>query len=94
VLAGETVEDSQIETEAQARARAEMLLDEGASFYHRLTIQSVLDLGCDARQVVALDVRQGGQAYSGRWFRRTWTLQLAGAKGIITSELNRVEAWQ
>jgi hypothetical protein len=73
---------------------AERLLDEGSSFYHRLTVQSVLDLGCDAHQVVELDVRQGSEAYSGRWFRRTWALQLAGAKGIITSELNRVEGWR
>jgi hypothetical protein len=94
VLGGETVDDSQIETVEQARARAEMLLDEGASFYHRLTVQSVLDLGCDAHQVVELDLMHEQERYGGRWFRRTWSLQLAGARGIITSELNRVEAWK
>jgi hypothetical protein len=94
VLAGETVEDSQIETVEQARARAEMLLDEGASFYRRLTVQSVIDLAADAHQVVALDVRHEGERYGGNWFRRTWSLQLAGARGIITSELNRAEAWR
>ena len=93
ILAGEPVDDSQIETIEQAKAQAEMLIDQGASFYRRLTVQSVIDLGCDAHQVIELDVRHEGEDYSGAWSRRTWSLSLHGAKGIITSELNRVERW-
>lgn len=93
IVAGEPVDDPQIETVEQAKALAEMLLDQAASFHSRLTVQSVVDLGCDAHQVVELDVLHENTRYGGRWLRRAWFLELAGAKGIISSELNRAERW-
>lgn len=94
VLAGDPVDDANIETVAAARVRAEQLLDEGASIYRRATVKSVIDLDADVHEVVQLRTNHPDGDFDGRWWRRTWSISLHGASGLITSELYRVQAWR
>lgn len=91
---GTPVDDAQIPNEAAARARAESLLANGASYYRKATIQTLVDLTADAHDVIALDVNHQGAVYDGLWFRRTWTTRLRGVTALTESSIYRTEAWQ
>ncbi|MGI8548111.1 MAG: LamG domain-containing protein [Gemmatimonadaceae bacterium] len=90
----ETVDDGQIPDEAAAKAKARALLANGASYYRKVTIETVPDLDADLHDVIGLDVTHGGLTYDGAWMRRTWKLNIGGIVGTTRSELFRTEGWQ
>lgn len=94
LLAGDPVDDPQLETVEQAKARARSLLADGASYYRKITVQTVIDLTAGAHDVVRVNVSHPAVRYSANWKRRAWTIRLQGATGIMTSELYRVDPWE
>lgn len=96
-LAGDPVENNDIETTAQAKALAESLLSEGASYYRKLSLGTIADLKADLHDVIDLEVRDGDNAaplYDGKWWRRTWTLQLNGISAVMQHELYKAQNWR
>lgn len=92
---GEVVDSNEIETDAEAKALAESLLAEGASYYRKLTVRTLIDMDADAHEIVALTVKDGSRvAYDGTWWRRTWKVTLSGISAVTDSDLNRTEAWR
>lgn len=94
VLAGAPVDDPQIETQAQADARAETLLADGASYYRKARVSTVLDLSAGAHDVVRLDLTHAGARYDGLWVRRAWKVRLGGVTAVTESDLYRIERWR
>lgn len=95
IFAGDPFEDHTLQNEAQARTRAESLLSEGASYYQRLRVETLIDPNPDGHQVIELDIRDGDyQHYSGRWWRRTWSIRLSGVVATMTAELNKTIPWK
>lgn len=90
----ETVYDHQVETHEAALAKAQLLLANGASWYRRLTIETVVDLDADAHDLIELDIAHQGASYTGTWIRRAWSVQLRGITATTTSELVRTERWR
>ena len=89
----ETVDDPQVETKEAAEAKAKLLLANGASFYRKLRVRTLVDLAADAHDIVELNVRHQGAIYDGTWIRRTWTVQLRRVTAVMESELYRTEKW-
>jgi len=91
---GEVVDSTEVETESEALALARSLLAEGASYYRKLTLRTLIDMDADAHEVIALTVMDGSRiAYDGSWWRRAWKVTLSGVSAITDSEIYRVEAW-
>lgn len=93
MVLAETFDDSQVTTNADAGAKASLLLSTSASYYRKLAIETVVDLDADAHDIIGLDVRHREVTYDGTWFRRAWTMQLKGVTARTSSELFRVESW-
>lgn len=94
IVIAETVDDPDMTSPQAALQRAQGLLSEGASYYRKLTIKTVLDLDAEAHQVIELDVPDDLEELTGRWWRQAWSVELRGAQAITTHEINRVEVWQ
>src|SRR5690606_13176883 len=94
VLADPPVDDPQVTTEEQARARAEALLSSGASYYRKAKVRTVLDVTAGAHDLVELDLEHAGARYDGLWIRRTWAIKLGQVTAYTDSELYRVERWR
>lgn len=94
IVIAETIDDPDVADPEAAMARAVGLLSEGASYYKKLGITTVLDLAADAHEIVDLDVRDDRTDLTGLWWRSGWSVELAGARGLTVHELNRVEPWQ
>lgn len=90
----QTVDDPQVDTPEAALARAQRLLAEGASWYRKLSIRTLVDLDADAHDVIELDVAHAGARYDGRWMRRAWTVELQGVTALTVSEVTRIERWR
>ena len=90
----ETVPNSQIETQADARTIAENLLQIGESYYERMELPTGPDLRVDAHDIVEIDLQRSGRpAITGRWWRQGWRLPLESTAPILTQTLNRVEPY-
>lgn len=99
ITLADTVDDPEVDSVEQAKQRAESLLSAGASFYRRVTVQTVADLDADAHELIELEVpgiHASELCFSegNRWWRQGWTIELRGARAITTHELNRVEQYR
>lgn len=91
-LAGEPVNDPDVPDEATARARAEALLSEAASYYVKLNLDTFVDLEADLHDVIGLEIARGQTVdYSGNWWSRTFTVRLGRITSITSREIYRVE---
>lgn len=93
VMAAEPINDPDIESNAQAKERAQEELLKHSSLYRRVTLKTVVDVNAGAHDVIALDIRQGSVALVGKWLREEWTIELGGEASTITQTLNRAEEW-
>lgn len=93
MVLAETFDDSQVTTNADAGAKAALLLSTSASYYRKLAIETVIDLNADAHDIIGLDVRHREVTYDGNWFRRAWTMQLKGVTARTSHDLFRIESW-
>lgn len=93
MVLAETFDDSQVTTNADAGAKAALLLSTSASYYRKLAIETVVDLDAGAHDIIGLDVRHREVTYDGKWFRRAWTMQLKGVTARTSHDLFRVESW-
>jgi len=90
--AGPPIDDPQVPDQATAYARALSLLSEGASYYRKLRLRTVIDLDAGAHDVLGLDVRRGNDvAYGGNWWCRSWTVDLGNVTATTSRDLYRVE---
>src|SRR5690606_9213127 len=88
-----TVYDSQVDTEEEARSKAQLLLSNAASWYRTLRIRTVLDQDAGAHDVVGLDVDHLGARYTGNWLRRAWTVRLQGVTATMDADVVRTERY-
>jgi hypothetical protein len=90
-----TVEDSTIQTQAQADAMSEELLRNGSSYYRKLTLRTLPDPSRNPREVYELDItnRAGDVIADGKWWCSGWTLSLDANNPVMIHNLNRVEAF-
>jgi hypothetical protein len=93
MVLADTIEDSQVTSNADADAKAALLLSTSASYYRKLAIETVIDLDAGAHDIIGLDVRHREVTYDGTWFRRAWTMQLKGVTARTSSEVFRIEAY-
>lgn len=88
-------DNPQITTKAEAQARAEQLLTEGASYLRKVTIATQPDPFFDLHDAVGLSVKapDGSVYYDGIWWRRTTTFPLSpeGWSSGQTMDLNRID---
>lgn len=89
------VQDSRIESLAEAQELAEQYLSEGASFYRSLRLQTLPDPRRQPHEIYELDIHnKGGEVATGRWWCRGWTLSLDRKRPTMLHQLHRVEAWR
>lgn len=90
----ETVDDGQVPDEDTARARAAMLLANGASYYRKVELTTVADLDAGLHDVIGLDAMQEGVVYDGAWMRKGWKLDIGGIVTTTQSTIYRTEPWE
>lgn len=93
VRAAEPISDPDIENNEQARKRAEEELLKRSSVYRRVSVRAVVEVNPGPHDVIALDVRQGNVALTGKWMREEWTIELGDKASTISMILNRAEEW-
>lgn len=93
VIARDPVDDREIETQAQAKAKAEELMLRSSSYLRRVRLLAVIDMQAEAYDVVRLDIHEGKQHYTGKWFRDEWTIHLSDGTATIEQVLRRAEQW-
>lgn len=92
-LAADTIDTNDLETKAAMTEFALLELAKMASTIEKVRINTVVDLGADAYDVLNLDVWAGNYpAYVGKFWRDGWTINIDGVVGTIDSTLYRVEA--
>lgn len=93
VIAREPVDDREVETAAQAKAKAEEMILQSSSYLRRVNLSAVIDMQAEAYDVVQLDIHEGKQHYTGKWFRDEWTVRLSDGTATIDQVLRRAEEW-
>jgi hypothetical protein len=87
------VDDNQVTTNAEATAKAELLLANAASWYRKISVATVIDLQAGAHEIVNLNLVHQGASYTGNWLRRAWTVNLRGITATTAAEVTRTERW-
>lgn len=93
VLAAPPINDPDLESNEQAMQRAKEELLKLSSVYRRVSMKAVVDVNPGAHDVIALDIRQGSVALTGKWLREEWTIELGEGASTIAMTLNRAEEW-
>lgn len=93
VIARAPIDDNKIETADQARAKAEEVILQSSSYLRRVRLRAVIDMQAEAYDVVRLDIHEGKQHYTGKWFRDEWTIRLSDGTATIEQVLRRAEQW-
>lgn len=90
VVLGLVIDDPELASEAAAREKAKLNLAQRASYYRPARVTTVIDDHPDAHQIIGMDVRDGGEpVYTGRWWRRAWTLEVRGPLAVLHADINQ-----
>lgn len=86
---------SDIETQAQADAYADNLLQESLAFYNRLTLHTLPDPGRGMHEVYRLNItnRLGEVIADGNWLCRGWKLGFTPRTGLMEHICHRVQPY-
>jgi hypothetical protein len=86
------VESADIKEQAAANAMADQMIQQGATYYRRLTIETLPDPERNPREIYELDIHgEQGEIATGKWFCSGYKLSLDWKAPTMRHEVNRIE---